>query len=102
MRAQLAEKVTEDRNYASRIGENAIRVPDAQLAACAETGRFRRELVPLIEFVTDRLEGTGGKTFFLCLHYRFRRRQSPNGRRSATQPAGLRRLHRLVRSKTED
>jgi uncharacterized protein DUF5681 len=57
MRAQLAEKVTENRSYASRIGENVVKVLNQQLAQCAETGRFRKELVPLIEFMTDRLEG---------------------------------------------
>lgn len=57
MRAQLAERVTEDRSYASMIGENAVKVLNQQLAECAETGRFKKELVPLIEFVTDRLEG---------------------------------------------
>jgi hypothetical protein len=57
MRAQLAEKVTEDRSYASLIGENVVKVLNQQLAQCAATGRFRKELVPLIEFMTDRLEG---------------------------------------------
>lgn len=57
MRAQLAENATEDRSYASMIGENMVKVLNQQLAECAETGRFRKELVPLIEFMTDRLEG---------------------------------------------
>lgn len=57
MRAQLAEKASEDRSYASMIGENAVRVLNEQLRQCAESGRFRKELVSLLEFVTDRLEG---------------------------------------------
>lgn len=57
MQAQLAEKVSEDRSYAASIGENAVKVLEQQLAQCAQQGRFRKELVPLIEFVTDRLEG---------------------------------------------
>jgi hypothetical protein len=57
MRAQLAEKATEDRSYASIIGENVVKVLHHVLAHCAETGQFRKELVPLLGFVTDRLEG---------------------------------------------
>jgi hypothetical protein len=57
MRAQLAEKVTEDRTYASSIGENVVKVLEQQLAYSAQTGQFRKELVPLLTFVTDRLEG---------------------------------------------
>ena len=57
MRAQLAEKATEDRSYASIIGENVVKVLHQLLAHCAQTGQFRKELVPLLEFVTDRLEG---------------------------------------------
>jgi hypothetical protein len=54
MREQLAEKVTPARSYASRIGENAIRVLDAELAECAETGRFRKELVPVVQSLSRR------------------------------------------------
>ena len=65
------------------------------------TIKWLRQQQPQTAVPSDKIQ-TRGKTFFLNVHYRFRRWQSTNGAGSGARPAGLRRLHRLVRTNPED
>lgn len=46
-----------DKTFAGRIGQNAILVLDQQLEWCRHNRTFSRELIPLLEFVAERMEG---------------------------------------------
>lgn len=59
MTRQMGDPIPDEpeRSYAARIGANAVIVLDQQLEQCRKQKRFDRDIIPLMEFVAERLEG---------------------------------------------